>query len=87
MHKAIDANTKFYRLSVSQFIWLRRGSKWQPIILKIFASLICLSITMNVNAPSDDDKNSKEWLVGLYTLMATYFLITGSLYLVSYPLG
>ena len=28
MHIALEANTKNYRLSPAQFVWLRRGSKW-----------------------------------------------------------
>ena len=59
MHRALDKHTKYYRLSPAQFIFLRRGSKWMPMLVKIFINLICLFIAIQMPADSDFDKDDR----------------------------
>ena len=87
MHRALDKHTKYYRLSPAQFIFLRRGSKWMPMLVKIFINLICLFIAIQMPADSDFDKDDRAWIIGFFTFMAVYYMITSSLYILTYPLG
>lgn len=87
MHKSLDTHTKYYRLSPAQSVFLRRGSKWVPMFAKIFSALLCLFVITRVPAVTDFDKDDKAWLFGYFAFMTTYFLVTSSLYILSYPLG
>ena len=88
MHEAIEHNTKYYRLNPAQFVWLRRGSKWQPIFFKIVLCLGCLSaLKYTVHAQSYEGHEDKSWLETFLIIITWYYLLTGSLYLVTYPLS
>ena len=72
MHKKIDILTKFYHLSPSQFIYLRRGSKWQPMLIKIAFSLGLLATVEYIPAETDGQKHNKVWLETLLIFVCCY---------------
>ena len=41
---SIDSKSKYYNLSMAQMIFLRRGAKWRPMLMKLAISLFFLVI-------------------------------------------
>jgi len=83
MHRAVEHNTMYYRLSSAQTVWLRRGSKWQPMLLKIGLCLGSLVTLKQFRAQSDDGCEDKAWIETFFLLMAGYQLATSSLYIMT----
>lgn len=52
MHKAVEHNTKYYRVDPIQYIFLRRGSQWRPMLVKITACGLGLFFTAGMSASS-----------------------------------
>lgn len=73
--------TKYYFLSPTQQIWLRKGSKWKPMLIKIFASMAILVGLSFLPSEEGDQNAQKRWVMTLGGLFLLYFLITSSLYI------
>ena len=57
------------------------------MLQKIAASLIGLTLVTFMSARSDAAKADKAWVQACFLIATSYFLITSSLYLISYPLS
>ena len=87
MHIAIEHNTMYYRLSPAQKIWLRRDSKWRPMLLKIGLCIAGLAFFRIFKANSMDGCEDKCWLETFLLMMTGYQLAMASLYMLVYPIG
>ena len=87
MHHAIEHNTKYFRIDPVQYILLRRGSQWKPMVAKISISLFGLYFATEMNAKGYIESMDKSFITGFFAIMASYTVITSSLYFLSYPLG
>ena len=50
MHRAVEHNTKYFRVDPIQYILLRRGSQWRPMIVKISICLLGLFFSSQMRA-------------------------------------
>ena len=87
MHRAIDVNTKYYKLSPAQFIWVRRGAHWQTMLFKTALCLMLLSVLSVTKVDSSAANMDKNWLEAFFLMASLYYLMTSSLYIFSYPLS
>ena len=87
MHKVIDQHQTYFKLSPSQFLFLRRGSNWEPMLLKLVIAFAGLLVFTNIQPASAADKHDQYWLRGFFLLIFFYYVTTSSLYILSYPLG
>ena len=87
MHRAVEHNTKYFRVDPIQYILLRRGSQWRPMVTKIAVCLLGLFFTSNASAKGLIENADKHFVESFFLLMASYSIVTNSLYFISYPLG
>ena len=87
MHKAVEHNTKYFRVEAMQTILLRRGSQLKPMLGKIAVCSLGLFYVMNMQASNYMDYRDQDYVVTFLIMMATYVILISSLYFIQYALG
>ena len=62
MHKAVEHNTKYFKVDPIQYILLRRGSQWRPMVAKISVCLLGLFFSSNMSAKGHIESVDKGFI-------------------------